>query len=160
MSTRATIILTESYSWKDENNQQKSRTEKLYFYRHSDGYPEGTMPSLNIFIDWIKKEKIRDNLPQSAGWLILIGAMEYNTIPKFECEKTSYGRAYGDLDTIQMPNDWKCGAYEPTTEIYGDIEYLYVIDVSNKSIKCFDSWNGETGEGIHEVDLKDNFKLV
>ena len=33
MSTRANIILKDSY-------------DKLYFYRHCDGYPEGVAPTL------------------------------------------------------------------------------------------------------------------
>jgi hypothetical protein len=31
-------------------------------------------------------------------------------------------------------SDWKCGAYEPTTGIHGDIEYLYVVDLAAKEI--------------------------
>ena len=68
MSTIANVII-------------KDESDKLYFYRHSDGYPEGTMPSLNIFLNWIKEGKIRNNISQSAGWLIILGAIEYNTIP-------------------------------------------------------------------------------
>src|SRR5690348_10367703 len=105
MSTRANIILQETFSWEDEKNEQQTTTERLYFYRHSDGYPDGTMPSLKIFIDWVKKGKIRDNVSQSAGWLILIGAMEYNTIPEFKAQKTSYSRGRGDIKTIQPPMD-------------------------------------------------------
>ena len=102
MSTRANVIL------KDEQ-------DKLIFYRHSDGYPEGTLPTLNEFLDLLKKGTIRNNVSQSAGWLIVIGANEY---------KTQY-----------PPQDWKVGAYEPTTNIHGDIEYLYTIDLISKSIK-------------------------
>ena len=64
MSTRASIII------KDED-------EKLIFYRHSDGYPTGTMPTLNKFLELVKSGKIRDNVGQSAGWLIILGALEY-----------------------------------------------------------------------------------
>ena len=49
MSTRANIVLVDD-------------TDRLYFYRHSDGYPEGTMPSLELFIDAVRQGKIRDNL--------------------------------------------------------------------------------------------------
>ena len=67
MSTRANIII------KDEHSQ-------LIFYRHSDGYPEGALPTLNKFMDWVKAGKIRDNVDQASGWLILIGAQEYDTV--------------------------------------------------------------------------------
>lgn len=69
MSTRANIVI-------------KDRHDKLFFYRHSDGYPEGTLPTLNKFIDWVKSGKIRDNVSQAAGWLIILGALEYNTLPE------------------------------------------------------------------------------
>lgn len=133
MSTRANIVI-------------KDNRQKLFFYRHSDGYPEGTMPTLKIFLTWLKEGKIRDNISQSAGWLICIGAMEYAKLPEYKIEKSSYGSSYGDVDSIQAPNDWKCGAYEPTTGIHGDIEYLYIIDLENKTIECFEDWT-DKGEG-------------
>lgn len=135
MSTRANIVI------KDGNS-------KLFFYRHSDGYPEGTMPTLNIFIKWMKEGKIRNNIQQCSGWLIMLGALEYNTIPKMELLAAWRENAhqYGDIETIESPADWKVGAYEPTTDIHGDIEYLYVIDLDKKEVACFKDWT-ENGEG-------------
>ncbi len=101
MSTRANIIIKDNYS-------------KLFFYRHSDGYPEGTLPSLNVFLDRVKQGKIRDNVSQAAGWLIAIGM-----------EEQYYS--------------WKVGSYEPTTGIHGDIEYLYIIDLESKTITVHES---------------------
>lgn len=110
MSTRANIIIKDNY-------------DKLYFYRHSDGYPEGTLPTLNNYVAAINKGNIRQNVPQSAGWLILIGHEEYGA----------------DKDT------WKVGAYEPTMSIHGDIEYLYIIDLSKSpvSVEVLEEWTGE-----------------
>jgi hypothetical protein len=123
MSTRANVVI-------------KDRYDTLWFYRHSDGYPEGTMPTLKILLNWLKSGKIRNNAQQCAGWLIVIGAIEYGTIPKFEQgEERLSGSKYGDIDTIQPPSDWKVGAYEPTTQEHGDIEYLYTIDVEKKFIE-------------------------
>lgn len=106
MSTRANIII-------------KDEWDKLYFYRHSDGYPEVTLPSLNQFLDMVKEGKIRDNASQSAGWLIIIGHEEYRQVREDYPEHT----------------EWKVGAYEPTTNLHGDIEHLYVIDLEKKTIK-------------------------
>ena len=100
MSTTANIIIKDKY-------------EKLYFYRHCDGCPKGIMPTLIQFLDKVKSGEIRDNVNQSAGWLIIIGYEEYK----------------------EYQPDWKVGAYEPTTDIYGDIEYLYVVDLEKKIIK-------------------------
>ena len=100
MSTRANILIKDSFG------------DELQFYRHSDGYPEGTMPTLEKFLDLIKSGKIRNNVNQAAGWLIVIGHEEYKQTRK------------------QWPSSaWKVGAYEPTTGEHGDIDYLYTIDL-------------------------------
>jgi len=122
MSTRANIIVKDSYS-------------QQIFYRHSDGYPKGTLPTLNIFLTWVKDGKIRNNVSQGAGWLIVIGAIEYNTIPKYSVE------------TIERPKDWKCGAYELTDSIHGDIDYLYTVDLEKMEIKVQEAiYNHKTGK--------------
>jgi hypothetical protein len=105
MSTRANIIITDGY-------------DTLFFYRHSDGYPEGVTPTLNKFLNMVKGGVIRDNAMQSAGHLILLGHEEY--------------KEQGLLDSDYMR--WKVGAYEPTTGLHGDIEYLYTIDLEQKTL--------------------------
>lgn len=136
MSTRANIVIKDNYG-------------KLFFYRHSDGYPEGTLPTLNKFMEWVKKGKIRDNATQAAGWLIILGALEYDTLPEAPKNTDKYGSNV-EVSEIKEPNDWKAGAYEPTTGIHGDIDYLYVVDLAKKSVKCFKDWT-DHGEGIKEV---------
>ncbi len=101
MSTRCNVVI-------------KDKHDKLIFYRHSDGYPEVTGESLKVFLEWVTSGKIRDNVSQAAGWLIILGHEEYKK------------------DGL---TGWKVGAYEPTTEIHGDIEYLYEIDLSAKTLK-------------------------
>lgn len=137
MSTRANIII-------EEDN------EKLYFYRHSDGYPEGAMPLIVKFLEGMRSGKIRDNIGQAAGWLILLGAIEYNQMPEFELEEHEnlINHRYGDVASVKFSEDnfsgWKVGAIEPTTGLHGDIEYKYVIDVKTKNVECFErqgDWN-------------------
>jgi hypothetical protein len=101
MSTRANIVITDISG------------AKLWFYRHSDGYPEGTLPTLNKFLDMVKCGQIRDNVGQAAGWLIVLGREEYAD-DKF--------------------NTWKVGAYEPTTGKHGDVEYIYTVNLSKRTI--------------------------
>lgn len=67
MSTRANIIIKESYSYNDEKGKEINVTNQLFFYRHSDGYPDGAMPTLNIFMEWLKSGKIRTDLQQATG---------------------------------------------------------------------------------------------
>lgn len=141
MSTRANVII-------------KDKCHKLYFYRHSDGYPDGALPTLKLFLDWLQTGKIRNNVGQAAGWLVLIGAMEYKTLPPeaFKSEsppEVNYNidyeiRGFPKLDSFI---GWKCGAYEPTTGIHGDIEYLYEIDLEKIHIKVYiPNVDWDTGE--------------
>jgi hypothetical protein len=113
VSTRANIIVTDG-------------EDELIFYRHSDGYPDGTLPTLTEFIDLVKDGIIRDNVVQACGWLILIGALEDGV-----CVQRN-GVAAPQLGRSVC---WKVGAYEPTTAIHDDIEYLYVVDLKKKRIK-------------------------
>lgn len=128
MSTRANIIIKDSYT-------------KLFFYRHSDGYPEGTMPELNKFLDMVKSGKIRDNAQQSAGWLIMLGAVEYDH-HGYSMEEISAGISGEPRNSLLKeyvisPHCWKVGAFEPTTGIHGDIEFLYVVDLEAKEINTY-----------------------
>jgi hypothetical protein len=107
MSTRANIIL-------------KDGDSKLIFYRHSDGYPEGTLPILNAFLDRVKSGELRDSVSQSAGHLILMGRDEMH-----EC----FGK------TIPKSYAWKASFIEPSGMLAGDAEYHYTIDLVNKTIK-------------------------
>ena len=111
MSTRANIVI-------------KDRHDTLWFYRHSDGYPEGAMPLLQKFMDAVKDGTIRDNVTQASGWLILLGAEEYKVRADFTHE---------NYKGIREKN-WKVGSIEPTTGRHGDIEYLYTLDLEAKTI--------------------------
>tara|TARA_R110002096_G_scaffold171290_3_gene344020 strand:+ start:1054 stop:1395 length:342 start_codon:yes stop_codon:yes gene_type:complete len=108
MTTRCNIKITDDYGG------------ELWFYRHSDGYPKSVMTTLEPLMDKLRKGLLRDNVGQFAGWLIVIGHYEYKD-DSFDEE---------DYPLI----GWKCGAYEPTTGQHGDIDYLYHIDLSRKSL--------------------------
>ncbi len=119
MSTRANIVL------KDESG------DTLWFYRHSDGYPEGTLPTLNKFMEWLNAGKIRDNVGQAGGWLIILGNTEYRN--GSENSLDWYGKNDEPGAEAKL-SGWKVGAYEPTTGQHGDIEYLYTIDLAKKTL--------------------------
>ena len=120
MSTRAKIIL------KDDRSV-------LYFYRHSDGYPDGTLPTLNKFLNYIIEGKIQDDAMQSAGWLVLLGAQEYSTY--WDHKSDNPKRKTKTKEEILEPIiDWKCGAFEPCDGKIGGIDYEYTIDVVKKEL--------------------------
>jgi len=122
MSTRAGIIIKDKY-------------DQIHFYRHSDGYPEGTLPALEKFLSWVKEGKICNNVQQSAGWLIVIGAMEYATLPPAPVNTAKYGSNV-KIEDIPAPADWKVGAFEPTVSVerHGDLEYIYTVDLDKMEI--------------------------
>lgn len=128
MSTRANIIITDGY-------------QNQIFYRHSDGYPEGVAPTLQKFVDWVAEGKLRNNTGQAAGWLIMLGALEYQTIPKLKEGAKKYSLDFEMKESEYAFMDWKVGAYEPTDNIHGDIEYLYLIDLRNPSVKSIKKWD-------------------
>ena len=125
MSTRCQVVI------------EDGRQDKLWFYRHSDGYPEGVLPTLEKFMTWVKEGKIRNNVEQASGWLILIGAQEYRTVHRWLTPDNE--ERLKTLDEIMAPGtkgEWKVGAYEPSIpEEHEDIEYLYTLNLEKLTIK-------------------------
>lgn len=117
MSTRANVII------KDEFNT-------IYFYRHSDGYPEVTGESLTRFVKGYEQSLMRMDAMQSAGWLVLHGHDEYREGPYTGLPGGSEG--YG----------WKVGAYEPCQALQGDVEYVYVIDLGERRLRAYEPSKG------------------
>ena len=155
MSTRCNIILKEG-------------NEKIIFYKHSDGYPEGTMPLLTRFIELMRSNLIRDNIMQSSGWLVILGAIHYQTIsgklfPDYD--KESYDVDHNKIDGLMnefKPKDWLCGAIEITTDIHGDIDFLYEIDLDAKEVRCYEHWddNGGTGTPVMSANSLEQLKFA
>ncbi len=131
MSTRCQVILKDSYG-------------EVWFYRHSDGYPEGVTPTLARLCQWIKDGRIRNNAEQAAGWLVIIGREEYKAWkpPVFDpARKPSQDGPFEPGHDNAM-SGWQVGAYEPCApQMHGDIEHLYVVDLASatwKEAKSFD----------------------
>ncbi len=133
MSTRCNIIIKDACS-------------KLYFYRHSDGYPEGAMPVLEKFLALVKAGKIRDNVGQAAGWLIILGASEYDVHGYSSSDVNKAGDPRNSLlnEVAADPKGWKVGSIEPTDGLHSDIEHLYIIDLDKREIfQCHDGYGGD-----------------
>jgi len=123
MSTRANVTITDGQ-------------DTLWFYRHSDGYPSGALPTLQKFCNLVLDGDIRDNTSQAAGWLISIGQTEYSGM------NTGHGV------------NWKVGAYEPTVGMHGDIEFLYNIDLEKKTISIIATGYNERNEKLEEYNFE------
>jgi hypothetical protein len=145
MSTRCNVII------KDEDDQ-------LIFYRHSDGYPDGALPTLKKFMQWVADGLIRSNVEQASGWLILIGADEYGESTDYKSNPPrTYRREHIlDPDPSDDFSGWKCGAYEPSICIHGDIEFLYTLDLKNLTIRVDDHYEDEKSYTI-EFEKSDKY---
>src|SRR4030066_1836039 len=122
MSTRASIRITDGVA-------------RQLFYRHSDGYPAGALPTLHKFMQWVIAGRIRGtDIEQCSGWLVLIGAKEY--------DRENAGGGHRPKATPFEPPDWKYGAYEICTHGsqkkldsgHGDIEWLYILDTKKRTL--------------------------
>ena len=128
MSTRCNVLVKDSH-------------DKLWFYRHSDGYPSCTAESLKTFLRWLLDGRIRSNASQSSGWLVVMGHEEYlwDVIVDLDLHSDRPSpRHEPGLKDSRGYADWKVGAYEPTVGPHGDIEFLYVIDVEKATIACYE----------------------
>lgn len=104
--------------------------EELWFYRHSDGYPSCCGEDLKDFVKGYASGKLRSNLIQSAGHLVVRGHEE------FKREGFSESGLFS----------WKVGTYEPTTFQHTDIEFLYEIDLDEGLLSCTDLYSGDVKE--------------
>ena len=146
MGTRAIIALTEID--KEQEKNPGILPETLYFYRHWDGDPEEVQDSLGTFCRWLKEGKIRNNLYQASGWLVLAGRKE-----ELEVKLAMHGRGkhYTAVPAPLSPEvkiessvagnngngaSWKVGSYDivgPSVRSYINIEYIHVVDVATGS---------------------------
>ena len=132
MSTRANVVIKDGFG-------------ELIFYRHSDGYPECTGEDLKKFVlDYSPNGHLRPDAMQSSGWLIIRGYLDKN----YQNRDGGYA--------------WKVGAYEPTPHLHGDAEYVYVIDLDERSLEAFEPigrqyWDSPKHENLK---LSKQFKRV
>lgn len=142
MSTRCNIII-------------KDKDHEMWFYRHSDGYPTSVIPDLRKFMNWVRDGKIRDNVSQAAGWLVVMGHFDlcesmrdWNKRIARDAKKGASPFTPQSVSENGVPakdefNGWKVGHYEPTTGQHGDIEYLYTLDLTNSGQIVCDNLSGE-----------------
>jgi hypothetical protein len=92
-------------------------------------------------MQWIKENKIRNNTGQGAGWIIALGMKEYDTKYDFKTHKDIKKKDLLTPDKNDQSMGWKIGAYEPSTSIHGDIEYLYTLTIDKNPEMLVESVN-------------------
>jgi len=147
MSTRANIVVKDEY-------------DTLWFYQHGDGYPEGVLPTLFKFMNWVKSGRIRDNAIQSSGWLILLGVESLIVdMTRYRPEKTRRRNPFEPCNDSLY--GWKAGSIEPTVGQHGDIDYKYIVDLEEKTVMVYEpGWEGEPDKLIGKMNSKGNMTKI
>ena len=101
MSTRANFLIIEK--------GLPFESQKVYLYRHFDGYPSSVLPTIKASLDIAKKSNV--------------DRFNYQTM------RAGYVASYLTIGTYIAQ---EIVAIEPTDQLHGDIEYLYVITLDNK----------------------------
>jgi hypothetical protein len=104
------------------------------FYRHHDGYPSGTLPTLFKFMRWVVAGKLRRDAIQASGWLIILGHQE--GVTKIEADG---------------PTSWSVGEYEPTPDLHGDIEWFYDLNLNEAKITAYKRYGSLEGLSTEQV---------
>ena len=136
MSTRCHVVVIDDFT---------DPGKCVMFYRHSDGYREGVEPTLNRFCELVNEGVLRDNAEQSAGWLVLLGAQEYEPYRRMSGLSVSENDGVFQPPTLEEmlknPATWKVGSYEPCCDWHGDIEYIHVVDLRTTGKAYFETYS-------------------
>ena len=142
MGTRANVVLSDGDG-------------VMSFYKRCDGYPSETMPTLEKFMDLVKSGKIKDNVLESSGWLILLGADEIKDNEGDDWKDRVPCVPYGDSQL-----NHEASAYQFSYGLNADIMYLYVVDLVAKTIKSYSV--GDCGVEVDEIldSVDDLYRLA
>lgn len=137
MSTRSQIEFRHTREWTDhKTNQERSETDRLLTYKHSDGYPSTVIPLIREY--WAWSGRTNDIEYFTAGW--------------FYYTKRRYEEAFG-----QDAEDWR--DYRGTQtghgicadgKLHGDICHTYVVDMNEKVIKHYGA--GRNHDNVDDLE--------
>lgn len=130
MSTRSQIEFVQKREW-EEDGEEKSRWDRILTYKHHDGYPEGTVPVLREYYNW--STRTQDLEYFVATWFY------WN---KRRSEKWHLDEGYSeepDEDDFEVPREETGFGVCPGERLHGDIEYLWIVDITNETIHMYDT---------------------
>lgn len=124
MSTRAHIGFFEQ----EPTEEQRTKPEVL-IYKHSDGYPEGTLPQLVDFCRTFNEHRgLRDTEYATARCVQFMTNFDDGEMTKFQQEQ---GKDWG--------KEWSFLGYGVGTGFHGDVEYYYLV--TPEEIKVYEVGN-------------------
>jgi len=102
--------------------QIKVEGADVLFYKHSDGYPDGVLPTLE---DVVAKFKTARGFFDGAYLLARIGQRFMNDS---QASHTAIRKEWAEQGMkVSATDDFDVTGYGYDTEIHGDIEYLYTV---------------------------------
>lgn len=127
MSTRCQIGFTDGKSY-----------SPILLYKHSDGYPKGILPILEKIVSAFVKDRGAD------GEYLPAYIMREWAVRELRQKKTLREK-YRKVNKKEPPA-WYFGGVSVlgwgiTTDLHGDIEYLYVVNIATGSIRTVDTFS-------------------
>lgn len=103
---------------------KKKGHKSVILYHHSDGYPEGVGKGLSFYFDEIYAREDKEEIISTP-----------ENLAKFLTDKRHDDE------------------YEYAPCLHGDIEYLYIIDLSIPSVTCYDAWDWQDKIFSEDYDI-------
>lgn len=142
MTTRAMITITENMNMEDiEDND-------IYLYIHGDGYPEALGEEIKEFLSYDGAKNLIGDKEYMLAWLLKKIMDDYvKAMIDFDKQNSLFG-----LDEENpLPSMKNFNGYGISSEMHGDISYLYVIDMASKCLYVYENNDGWKGIENHPI---------
>ena len=116
-------------------SQIKVKGSEIMIYKHSDGYPEGVMPTLKEIVKTFADK--RGNEPDYALAQIMRAYARRDEEKRQAILADDEQEAWHDIYKEPRMTGWGLDCIQ-----HGDIEYLYEVDLEERTITIYDLWEG------------------
>jgi hypothetical protein len=166
MSTRCHIRFDRLRSWEEqETGEEKTETNRVQVYKHSDGYPSNVVPMIRRFHDKARRRK-GDVEYYSAAFVYYMKRLQERRVR----ESSHYDAARlpdeavdssGGGDGFEPPlRDVLRGhGICPEPHLHGDAEHYYVVDLNTTIVRHYNDLSELQG-GDSKVKLVDRMAMA
>lgn len=140
MSTRSQILFRDVHRWTDDDGETQERVDEVLTYKHHDGYPKGTVPTLRRYFQYAGA-RANDFEYFVASWPYYY---------KRQKERYDRARSYSDLKLLEeqeTPEEPRKDFEVPkqltglgicgNDQFHGDIEYFWVVNLNERVIEQY-----------------------
>lgn len=149
MTTRAMIMITENKNMQDI--EEEIEDTDIFLYVHADGYPEALGEEIKEFLTYEGAKNLMGDKEYMYAWLLKKIMDDYvKSMIDFDKENSLYGL---DEDN-PLPTMKNFNGYGISSEMHGDISYLYVIDMASECLHVYENYGGWEVIEIHPINRK------